>query len=392
MQPVTVRHYTAVCAAGRGRGALWDSIVAGRSGLAANDLPGITLNTHIGRVAGLEDAPLPADFAEWDCRNNRLALLALQQDGLEEAVVAVRERFGPRRIAVVLGTSTGSIGSTEDAYRARVNDVELPAAFRRPIVHSPYSLVDFVRRYLKLEGPAFGISTACSSSARVFGSAERLLRLGLADAVLVGGTDSLCQSVLYGFNSLELMSPEACRPFDVARQGLSLGEGSGYALLERGPGDGIVLRGYGETSDAHHMSSPHPEGLGARRAMEQALASAGLEPAAIDYVNLHGTATRLNDQIEGEAMRALFAEPVACSSVKGWTGHTLGAAGIVEAVYSLLSLEHGLVPQTLNCTEVEPRFRDYVRTAPSREILHTVMSNSFGFGGNNCSLIFGTAR
>jgi 3-oxoacyl-[acyl-carrier-protein] synthase-1 len=391
MQPVTVRHYTAVCAAGRGRSALWDSVVAGRSGLAANDLPGITLNTHIGRVAGLEDAPLPADFAEWDCRNNRLALLALQQDGLEEAVVAVRERFGPRRIAVVLGTSTGSIGSTEDAYRARVNDVELPVAFRRPVVHSPYSLVDFVRRYLELEGPAFGISTACSSSARVFGSAERLLRLGLADAVLVGGTDSLCQSVLYGFNSLELMSPDACRPFDVARQGLSLGEGSGYALLERGPGDGIVLRGYGETSDAHHMSSPHPEGLGARRAMEQALASAGLEPAAIDYVNLHGTATRLNDQVEGEAMRALFRDPVACSSVKGWTGHTLGAAGIVEAVYSLLSLEHGLVPQTLNCTEVEPRFRDYVRTAPCREDLHTVMTNSFGFGGNNCSLIFGTA-
>lgn len=390
MQPVTVSHYTAVCAAGLGRGALWDSVIAGRSGLAPNDLPGVSLNTHIGRVAGLEDTPLPADFAEWDSRNNRLALLALRQDGFEEAVVALRERLGPRRIAVVLGTSTGSIGSTEDAYRERVNDVELPVAYRRPIVHSPYSLVDFVRRYLRLEGPAFGVSTACSSSARVFGSAERLLRLGFADAVLVGGTDSLCRSVLYGFNSLELMSPEACRPFDVARQGLSLGEGSGYALLERGPGDGIILKGYGETSDAHHMSSPHPEGLGARRAMEQALASAGLEPAAIDYVNLHGTATRLNDEIEGEAMRSLFADPVACSSVKGWTGHTLGAAGIVEAVYSLLSMEHGMVPQTLNCKEVEPRFKDYVRTAASRETLRNVMSNSFGFGGNNCSLIFGT--
>jgi 3-oxoacyl-[acyl-carrier-protein] synthase I len=391
MQPVTVSHYTAVCAAGRGCDSLWDALASGRSGLAPNDLPGIALNTHVGRVLGLEDAPLPAEFASWDCRNNRLALLALQQDGLEQAVVAVRERFGPGRIAVVLGTSTGSIGSTEDAYRLRVSDVELPVEYRNPIVHSPYSLVDFVRRYLGLEGPAFGVSTACSSSARVFGCAERLLSLGLADAVLVGGTDTLCRSVLFGFNSLELMSPEACRPFDVARQGLSLGEGSGFALLVREAGDGPVLKGYGETSDAHHMSSPHPEGLGARLAMEQALVSAGLDAAAIDYVNLHGTATRLNDQIEGEAMRTLFAAPVACSSVKGWTGHTLGAAGIVEAVCSLLSMENGLIPQTLNCTDVEPRFRDYVRTAPSRETLRTVMSNSFGFGGNNCSLIFGMA-
>jgi 3-oxoacyl-[acyl-carrier-protein] synthase-1 len=391
MQPVTVSHYTAVCAAGRGRDALWDALATGRSGLAPNDLPGIELKTHIGRVHGLEDAPLPAEFAPWDCRNNRLALSALRQDGLEDAVVALRERFGPGRIAVVLGTSTASIGSTEDAYRLRDNDVELPTAYRYPIIHSPYSLVDFVRRYLKLEGPAFGVSTACSSSARVFGSAERLLRLGLADAVLVGGTDTLCQSVLYGFNSLQLMSPAACRPFDVARQGLSLGEGSGFALLVRGPAEGVVLKGYGETSDAHHMSSPHPEGLGARLAMEQALSSAGLKAAAIDYVNLHGTATRLNDQIEGEAMLTLFADPVACSSVKGWTGHTLGAAGIVEAVCSLLSMERGLIPPTLNCTDVEPRFKDYVRTAPSRETLRTVMSNSFGFGGNNCSLIFGMA-
>jgi len=389
MQPVTVRHYTAVCAAGHGRSALWDSLAAGRSGLAPNDLHGAPLRTHVGRVRGLEDSPLPAEFAEWDCRNNRLALVGLQQDGMEDAVVALRERFGPRRIAVVLGTSTGSIGSTEDAYRLRDNDNELPAAYRHPRVHSPYSLVDFVRSYFGLEGPAFGVSTACSSSARVFGCAERLLRHGLADAVLVGGTDTLCQSVLHGFNSLELMSTEACRPFDVARQGLSLGEGSGFALLERGTGGGIVLLGYGETSDAHHMSSPHPEGFGARRAMEQALASANIDTTAIDYVNLHGTATRLNDQIEGEAMRTLFTAPVACSSVKGWTGHTLGAAGIVEAVYSLLSLTHGFIPQTLNCTEVEPRFRDYVRTSPSSESLRTVMSNSFGFGGNNCSLIFG---
>jgi len=391
IQPVTISHYTAVCAAGHGRLALRDALVSGQTGLAPNDLPGVALSTHVGRVRGLETSALPPEFAAWDCRNNRLALMALQADGMQEAVIAARERYGPRRVAVILGTSTASIESTEEAYRMRENDLELPARYRQPIVHSPYSLVDFVRNYLGLEGPAYCISTACSSSARVFCCAERLLRLGQADAVLVGGTDTLCGSVLHGFHALELMSPDKCRPFDVERRGLNIGEGSGYALLERGHGD-LALAGYGETSDAHHMSSPHPEGLGARRAMEQALARANLDAGAIDYVNLHGTATRLNDEIEAEAMRSLFTAPVACSSVKGWTGHTLGAAGIIEAVCSLLSLEHGLVPQTLNCAEVEPRFKDYVRTETCQAPLRTVMSNSFGFGGNNCSLVFSRAQ
>ncbi len=389
MQPLSVSHFTAVCAAGHGTAALWDSLLAGRSGLTPNDFPYVSLSTHIGRVRGLEDSPLPKAFTAWDCRNNRLALAALQQDGLQDAVVRLRERHGPKRVAIVLGTSTASIGSTEEAYRLRSNDVELPASPSGPIVHSPSSLVDFVQHYLRLEGPAFSVSTACSSSARVFGCAERLLSLGLADAVLVGGADTLCQSVLYGFNSLELVSPLPCRPFDVERQGLSIGEGAGFAILERGTDAEIVFAGHGETCDAWHMSSPHPEGLGARRAMENALECAGLSQAAIDYVNLHGTATRINDQVEGEAMLKLFAEPVACSSVKGWTGHTLGAAGIVEAVISMLCLQRGLIPETLNCREVEPRFSDYVRTTSARQPLEFVMSNSFGFGGNNCSLIFG---
>jgi 3-oxoacyl-[acyl-carrier-protein] synthase I len=389
MQSLSVSHYTAVCAAGTGNAELWDSLIERRSGLAPNDFPHVDLPTYIGRVRGLEEKPLPAEFSSWDCRNNRLALLALQQDGLLDAVRRLRDRHGPRRIALVLGTSTGSIASTEEAYRLRDNDQELPAQYREPNIHAPASLVDFVQHYLGLAGPAFSILTACSSSARVFCSAERLLSLGLADAVVVGGADTLCGSVLFGFNSLELMSPAPCRPFDVTRQGLSLGEGAGFAILERGTDAQIQFAGYGETSDAHHMSSPHPEGLGARRAMENALARAALGPEAIDYVNLHGTATRINDQVEGEAMRTLFTAPVACSSVKGWTGHTLGAAGIVEAVISLLCLKGRLIPETLNCTEVEPRFRDYVRTSSSRESLSHVMSNSFGFGGNNCSLIFG---
>lgn len=387
---LTVTHYSAACAAGQGKDALWESLLAGRTGLKPNDFPHVRLATCIGRVQGLEEQPLPEEFLTWECRNNRLALLALQQDGLRAAVFAARERYGPRRIAVVLGTSTASIGSTEDAYRERSNDVELPSGFREPIVHSPYSLVDFVQHYFALEGPAFSVSTACSSSARVFGSAMRLMSLDLADAVLVGGVDTLCASVLYGFHSLELMSSAPCRPFDVDRDGLSLGEGGGFALLTREPGS-LRLLGVGETSDAHHMSSPHPEGLGARRAMEQALAFAGLQAVDIDYVNLHGTATRMNDVIEGQVVRSVFARPVPCSSVKGWTGHTLGAAGIVEAVITLLCLERGLVPGTLNCREVEPGLETHVRTVNSRETLRTVMSNSFGFGGNNCSLVFGRA-
>ena len=391
MQSLTVSHHTAVSAAGLGNQALWESLLAHRSGLAPNDLPHVSLVTHIGRVRGLEDLPLPPAFSTWDSRNNRLALLALRQDGLEAAVLRLRERYGSRRIAVVLGTSTASIGSTEEAYRLRENDTELPSAFREHIVHSPYSLVDFVRCYLGLEGPALSVSTACSSSARVFGSAERMLRLGLADAALVGGVDTLCLTVLYGFNSLELISAEPCRPFDVERKGLSIGEGAGFAILERGRDGELLFEGYGESSDAYHMSSPHPEGLGVRLAMENALASAAIDTTAIDYVNLHGTATCINDQVEGEVMRALFAKPVACSSVKGWTGHTLGAAGIVEAVISLLCLKGGLIPATLNCRTVEPRFAQYVRTTSTRQRLRRVMSNSFGFGGNNCSLVFGRA-
>ncbi len=388
MQPLTVSHYTAACAAGHGKQAIWDSLVSTTTGLTPNDFPHVGLATHIGRVRGLEALPLPAGFSGWDSRNNRLAWLGLGQDRMQEAVVQVRERYGPQRIAVVLGTSTASIGSTEDAYRLRTSDTALPSEYREPIVHSPYSLVDFVRACFRLEGPAFSISTACSSSARVFGSAARLLQLDLADAVLVGGVDTLCSSVLHGFHSLELMSPAPCRPFDIERDGLSLGEGAGFALLERGVGP-LRFLGYGETSDAHHMSSPHPEGLGARNAMEQALAAADLEPGDLDYVNLHGTATRMNDEVEGSVMRALFPKTVACSSVKGWTGHTLGAAGIVEAVITLLCVERGLIPATLNCQQVEPALRDYVRTANSHEPLKAAMSNSFGFGGNNCSLVFG---
>lgn len=394
MQPLAITAYTATCAAGVGRAALRASLRERRGGLRRNDFSEVPLDCWIGRVDGVEQAALPAELADWDCRNNRLAWLGLQPDGLRDAVAAARSRLGADRIAVVLGTSTASIGASEEAYR-RLDDGRFPADLARPIVHTPHSLGDFVQHGLRLEGPAVTVATACSSSAKVFAQAARLIDAGFADAALVGGVDSLCGSILFGFNALELVSPEPCRPFDAARRGLSLGEAAGFALLEK-QGEGPRLVGYGESSDAHHMSAPHPEGLGARFAMQGALRRAGLAPADIDYLNLHGTATHANDRVEAAAVAALFSNgngspTLRAGSTKGWTGHTLGAAGILESVIALLALEHGEVPGILNSETLDAACGPQIRLDNAVMDCRYAMNNSFGFGGNNCSLVFGRA-
>ncbi|HEV7477010.1 MAG TPA: beta-ketoacyl-[acyl-carrier-protein] synthase family protein, partial [Burkholderiales bacterium] len=362
-----------------------------RGGLRPNDLEGVALDTWIGRVAGVEDAPLGAGLAAFDCRNNRLAALGLRADGFEAAVARARGRYGAERIALLLGTTTSGIAESERAFAQRGTAGELPAWFRYRETHNLFSVCDFVQRQLGLRGPATTISTACSSSAKVFASAQRLVEAGLADAAVVGGVDSLCLMTLYGFNSLQLLSSTPCRPCDAARDGLSIGEAAGFALLEPArPGAGLALLGYGESSDAYHMSSPHPDGEGAAAAMRAALERAGAEPAQVDYVNLHGTGTPANDRAEDAAAFGLFGAEVACSSTKGWTGHALGAAGIVEAVISLLCLRHGLIPGSLNLESVDPALKSRIAVAPEERPLARVLSNSFGFGGNNCSLLFGT--
>lgn len=386
--PLQISAYTATSAVGIGKESLVAAIEQSKSGLRANDFGATPLPTWIGRVDGLEELRLPQDLAGWDCRNNRLAWLGLQADGFVEAVAAARERYGAARIALVLGTSTSSIGETELAYTQLDADGGFPADQRRPLVHTPHSLAMFVQQALGLEGPAETLSTACSSSAKVFASAERLIRLGLVDAAVVGGVDTLCGSVLFGFNSLELVSPQPCRPFDAARNGISLGEASGFALLERGAGR-LELLGYGEASDAHHMSTPHPEGLGAERALDEALARAGLAPEAIDYINMHGTASMKNDEVEGALIARRFPAATHASSTKGFTGHTLGAAGIVEAVISLLAIERGLKPGTVNTTALDADCGPQIRLQPAHGEVRYALSNSFGFGGNNCSLVFG---
>ena len=393
IRPLSITAYTATTALGRGRVAQLDALRARRGGLRPNDFGDDRLDCWIGRVDGLESDPLPAPLAHWDCRNNRLAWLALHQDGMFEAVNAARERFGADRVAIVLGTSTASIGASEEAY-ARLEDgadgqPTFPADLQRPIVHTPHSLGDFVQHATGLRGPCVTVATACSSSAKVFAQAARLIAAGLADAALVGGVDTLCGSVLFGFNSLGLVSQAPCKPFDAARDGLSLGEAGGFALLERTEGaPGLSLRGYGESSDAHHMSAPHPEGLGARLAMGDALARAGLSPADIDYLNLHGTATPANDTIEAQAVATLFPDTLHASSTKGWTGHTLGAAGIVESVVALLALEHGVLPGILNSAERDGACGPQIQFDNAERTIRYAMNNSFGFGGNNCSLVF----
>ncbi len=389
--PLAVTAFTASCAAGSGRAALLEALRARRTGLSANDFTEAPLDTWIGRVRELESQPLPADLARWECRNNRLAWHGLEADGFRQSVAAARERYGAGRVALILGTSTSSIGATEEGYRRLGPDGQYPEELRRPIVHTVHSLGNFVQQALGLSGVCVTVATACSSSAKVFAQAERLMRLGFADAAVVGGVDTLCYSVLFGFNSLELVSPEACRPFDTGRRGISLGEAAGFALLER-DGSGPRLLGYGESSDAHHMSSPHPEGLGARNAIADALERANLGPEDIDYINLHGTASQKNDEVEARIVAELFPQRTRASSTKGWTGHALGAAGILEAVISLMALETGFMPGTLNSRELDAACGPQIRLDNSEGEVRNVLSNSFGFGGSNCVLLFGRSR
>ncbi|MBW3551672.1 MAG: beta-ketoacyl-[acyl-carrier-protein] synthase family protein [Proteobacteria bacterium] len=387
---------------GRGREAQAEALAARRSGLRRNDFGALPegespLACWIGRVEGLEDAPLPARFAHWECRNNRLAWLALQHDGVLDAISAMVGRHGAERVALVLGTSTSSIGASEEAY-TRLDgpdgDRRFPPDLDRPVVHTPHSLGGFVQHATGLRGPCVTVATACSSSAKVFAQASRLIAAGLADAALVGGVDTLCGSVLFGFNALQLVAADPCRPFDAERLGLSLGEAGGFAVLERAAADdgGPQLRGFGESSDAHHMSAPHPEGLGACHAMRDALARAGIAAGEVGYLNLHGTATPANDAIEARAVARLFPAGLHASSTKGWTGHTLGAAGIVESVIALIALEYGVLPGILNSDRPDPACGPQIRFDNARcEGLRYAMNNSFGFGGNNCSLVFGKA-
>ena len=395
IQPLAIAASTLVTAVGHGGAATLAALRDRRGGLIPCDFePGGNRQVgHIGRVFDVEHHTLSGSLARFDCRNNRLADLALATDGFSDVVARARTKYGAERIGVVLGTSTSGVLSCENAYRQRHPETgALPREFDFLHTHDMFSLADFVAARLGLRGPAMVISSACASSALSFVDAFRLIACGVCDAVIAGGADSLCQMTLQGFSALELISELPCRPCDVSRSGISIGEAAGFVLLERAePGCGRkALLGYGATSDGHHMSAPHPEGAGAIGAMGQALARAGLPPDAIDYVNLHGTGTPANDAIEDFSVFETFGGLVPCSSTKGWTGHTLGAAGVIDAIVSLLCIEHGLLPGCLNVTRTDPAFRCHVLTGNVERKVEHVVSNSFGFGGVNCSLVLGT--
>jgi 3-oxoacyl-[acyl-carrier-protein] synthase-1 len=390
MKPLGISSYTVTCAAGRGRDANVAALRAEATGLAAQQFEDAELATWVGAVAGLDAVRVPRELAAFDCRNNRLAELALGADDFLGAVAAARARFGARRIGVFIGTSTSGVRQTELAYRERGATDALPDWFDYRTTQNTYSIADYVRARLGLDGVAVAVSAACASSAKVFASAARAIAAGFCDAALVGGVDSLCLTTLYGFNSLQLVSAEICRPADATRKGLSIGEAGGFALLTSAPEPGTpAVLGCGESSDAHHMSQPRPDGAGAVLAMRAALGA--LDPARVSYINLHGTATPANDAAEDAAVSALFGPTVPCSSTKGWTGHTLGAAGIVEAAFCLLAMEQGFMPRSLNTRELDPALKANVLMTARDSPVEYALSNSFGFGGTNCSVLLGPA-
>ena len=394
MKPV-VTAYTAVNCLGAGVDAIAAALKAGKTGLRPCDMEGVAFETYIGAAAGVESEKIGDGLDRFDCRNNRLAQMALRQDGFAARVADCVARRGASRVGIVLGTSTSGIAESERAFAERAGPGSpLPDWFVYATTHDPHATTAFAVAMLGVEGPQFTISTACSSSAKVFADARQLIACGLCDAVVVGGVDSLCLLTLHGFRSLELTDTDICRPNDAGRAGMSIGEGAGFALLETAAGAPealAVLEGAGESSDAWHMSTPHPEGEGAFLSMQAALRGAGATPAEVDYINLHGTGSRSNDAVEAKAIMRLFGADTPCSSTKGATGHALGAAGIVEAVISLLCIRDGFMPGNLNLRRRDPEIGTAILSETMERPVRSVLSNSFGFGGNNCSLLFGAA-
>lgn len=339
-------------------------------------------------------ADIPPSQSHFDSRNNRLMRTALLE--IAEAVERAAARYGRDRIAVVLGTSTSGIAEGEAALKAYRRDGVWPNRFDYRQQEAG-SLAEFAARSLGLTGPAYTVATACSSSSKVFASARRLIRMGIVDAAVVGGADSLCQMTLNGFASLDALSKGHCNPFSRHRDGINIGEGASAFLLE--PEDGPVqLLGVGETSDAHHPTAPHPDGLGAQLAMEKALGDAALPPGAIAYVNLHGTATPLNDAMESKAIGTVFGGLTPCSSTKAMTGHMLGATGGCEAGFLWLTLNPATNPDSrlpphLWDGEADPALPALNLVAPGARFARgdqtAMLSNTFGFGGSNTALILG---
>jgi 3-oxoacyl-[acyl-carrier-protein] synthase-1 len=361
------------------------------------------INTFLGVVNDLEKIQLPESLKMYTCRNNQLAWQTLQENGFLSQVHQFVKKHGRHRIGLVVGTSTSGIAATEHVFR---NELE-SAEYDYQTTQQMDSLAQFCSQALKIEGPIFAISTACSSSAKVFEVAQRWLNADIVDAVVVGGVDTLCLTTLHGFNALGLVSEQICKPLDKDRNGINIGEAGGFMLLSNTPpleeasSSLIKIMGVGESSDAYHISTPHPEGEGAQLAILAAMKQAKISMKDLDYINLHGTATPSNDLSEITGVANLFKEasPTWLSSTKGFTGHTLGAAGITEIIFCQWLLEEQFIPANLNLTHLDPKLTEKLndskvkipfetlKLTKTKQSLRYVMSNSFGFGGNNASVV-----
>jgi len=392
--PITA--YSACNGLGQTTAEVLDALFAGRRGLTPAK-PWLGIDTYVGEVPG-ELPPLEGELRAFDSRQARISQLVTVP--MLPAIERAKARWGADRIALLIGTSTAGIGESEQAWVHHRDHARLPEDYAIERQHALYATVEVIRALTGVEGPGYVVSTACSSSGKVFASARRLLAAGIVDAVVLGGVDSLCQMTVRGFASLEVLSPEPCRPFSSERRGISIGEGGAMLLLERPgvgvEGVGVELLGVGESADAHHMTAPHPEGLGARAAMARAVRSAGLELDEIDQINVHGTGTTKNDETESKAIRQLFPEAVGTGALslvatKGYTGHMLGAAGATEAVFVAASIERGRLPASVGSDPPDPSLEVEVEIEGRERATRRVLSNSLAFGGSNVSVLLGAS-
>lgn len=373
---------------GANRKEVGQALFEGRSGLGPSPIP-LPFDTVVGAV-GLDLPKLPGPLEAWSTRTTQIASLLL--DEVNPELDRLRERWRPERIAVLLGTSTGGADATETAYRHYLSEGALPDDYDLFRQHTFGAILHVVRELSGATGPSWMVSTACTSSAKPLASAARMISAGMIDAAIVGGIDTLCSMTLHGFRSLDALSKEACRPFNAERDGLNIGEGGAFLLVEREGDPLAMLEGVGESSDAYHISAPHPEGLGAKLAMERAIASAGCSAASVDHVNAHGTGTRLNDVSESAAIEALFGCEVPVVSTKSYTGHMLGAAGATEAAMAVMSITEGWIPASLRAGPVDEKIAIHINVERIDGPVGRVISNSFAFGGNNISVVIGAPR
>lgn len=382
LRPCVVTAYSAVNVLGLCMAEVAASMARGTTRLQPSS-PDLPIRTFVG---ALSPPKLPKEFVRHDARLARLTWLALSP--ISNAVARAVDRWGASRVAIIAASSTGGMAETEEAFKYCRRESRPPDGYTFDR-YSFDALVQFLEQATGASGPRFVVSTACASSAKALGSAQRLLTLGLADAVLVVGADSLCRLTLHGFGGLKILATEPCKPFDLNRDGISIGEGAAAVLLEQSGAGWVHLLSVGESADAHHLTAPHPEGLGAVNAMTLALQLARLQPSEIGYVNAHGTGTRLNDQVESDALARVLGSSVPVSSTKGLTGHLLGAAGATEAVLTIDALVRRVLPANVGLTVPDPdvtvRLVDRSLATNARRAL----SNSFAFGGCNASVIVG---